>query len=300
MIGVGRWGKNLLRVLDPRCQVVICCNRSDRSIPIWLQQAYPHIRSTLDYGEVLRDQSIQAVVIATPVGTHARLASQALKAGKHVFVEKPLATTLSEAADLVETADKAGRVLFVGHVFLYHPVLDRLRALTRRDPVVRVKMMWRKFGTFEENLLWNLLSHEVSIATALFGEGPEKATVLHSEGIRTTCDVVTAQLAFTKGRSCLIHIDRCSSSTEKVVEVVTASGAVLLWEGEALYKLEESTKRKLVYRSEQEPLAVEVEAFLRSEELGELSLTDGIFGREVVKVVAAIEANYSRSGVPVT
>jgi len=121
LVGVGRWGKNLLRVFAERCQVTVCCNKDDPAVHEWLKEEYPSTRGTFDYGEILGDASIGAVIIATPIDTHAMLTRQALEAGKHVFVEKPLATSVEDTRFLVECATKKGLILFVGYLFLYHP-----------------------------------------------------------------------------------------------------------------------------------------------------------------------------------
>jgi predicted dehydrogenase len=163
----------------------------------------------------LADETIDAVAIATPIETHAELAGRALDAGKHVFVEKPLATSSAEARAL---AERDGPVLFVGHVYLYHPLLDVLRA----GPLRSVRLRWRKYGTFDSDLYWNLASHDVSTVLALFGEPPERVLVPLAER-----DATRIELGFSADRNAVIEIDRMSQERVKIAHATTESGAEL-------------------------------------------------------------------------
>ncbi len=263
LVGVGRWGRQLLRVFNDRGHVVRCCYRGRPETQRWLQEHYPQVERGVDYEEVLRDRRVEAVIIATPIATHAALARRALEAGKHVFVEKPMATNPAEAQELAAIATRGDRVLFVGHVFLFHPVLKRLRQVVRADGVRSVAMSWSKLGTFEEDLFWNLMSHEVAIAVTLFGGGPSQADVLHVQGVVTTCDVAAVSLRFGADRACFIHISRCAAMTRKHLTLTTDSGRVLTWDDRALFQLSLPQGRECLYTSTEEPLACEVEAFLR-------------------------------------
>jgi UDP-2-acetamido-3-amino-2,3-dideoxy-glucuronate N-acetyltransferase len=104
LIGAGRWGKNLLREFDKLSVVASVCHLKNPKTTQWLKNSFPHIRHTNSYKDILRDPTVEAVVIATPVKTHYRIAREALLAGKHVFVEKPLAQTAAEAKELSDLA----------------------------------------------------------------------------------------------------------------------------------------------------------------------------------------------------
>lgn len=290
MVGVGRWGKNLLRVFDEQCQVALCCNKNDLTVHDWLRDKYPYIRRTFDYGEVLRDRTIDAVIIATPIDTHAKLARQALEAGKHVFVEKPLATSVEDTRFLVECARQKKLILFVGYVFLFHPAFEMIQALTKEDPIVYAKMIWSKYGTFDENILWNLVSHDISIALKLFQAIPERANVLHEKGIVTACDTVSVHLRFGAGRECILDVCRCANTKNKCITVVTLSGKVFLWENDALYRFDGRDKAGLLFDVKEEPLALEVNAFLGSVQSGESIRSDGAFSLRVCNVMSQLRA----------
>ena len=297
LVGIGRWGKQLLRVLDGRCRVAWGCHRGNPAVRAWLKEHYPHVECTVDYDEVLRDRRVEAVVLSTPIATHATLARQALEAGKHLFVEKPLATTSAEAELLTSLATTRRLVLFAGHVFLYHPVLERIRQLTQQDPIRDVVMHWAKLGTFEEDLFWNLVSHDVAIALTLFGARPAEAAVVFERSLVTACDVASIRLRFDGGRECAIQVNRCAAVRSKTVTMITDAGRVLCWDHDTLYALDAHQRYEVEYASTEEPLAREVEAFLRGIEAKVFAPDDTVSGRRVVDVVEQLLAHRARSPV---
>ena len=122
VLGFGYWGPNLVRnLLDNRgCSSVTICDRDEAQLER-ARSRFPHVRTVSNADEVWRDTSLEAVLIATPVSTHYPLAKAALEAGKHTFVEKPMAASAVEAEDLVRLAEERGRTLMVGHTFEYSP-----------------------------------------------------------------------------------------------------------------------------------------------------------------------------------
>lgn len=287
LVGVGRWGRNLLRVLAPRSDVVACVGRSSISFAPWLAANHPDVRATTDLSEVLDDPTIDAIVIATPIATHAELATQALAKGKHVFVEKPLAASPAEAQALVTKARDASLTLFVGHTFLYDEALRHLRDRLGGAPAA-AWMTWTKYGSFSEGLLENLVSHDVAIAHWLFAASPLEVAVHYSRGVRTAADIACYELAFPAGR-CLVTVDRCAASTRKAVTVQDERGGLLLWENGRVL-LGGDRGPEVVFERRSEPLDVEVEAFLRAVRTGAPALTDGTFGAEVVATLGRLSA----------
>lgn len=282
MVGTGRWGKTLLRAFAERAEVPACVNRSDASMAEWLRTNHPSTSLTTDLVRILADDTLDAVAIATPISTHAQLAQQALDAGKHVFVEKPLAANATEAADLVALARRLGRVLFVGHTFVYDSAFAHLRRLAGGPPVF-AHLRWRKYGTFTEDLLGNLVSHDVALAHALFAAPPLSAQVLFSRGIRTAADTALYRLTFGTGE-CIIEVDRCAPKRQKSVSVLTGEGRLLVWEEDQVFA-ESGDGLEPVFRRTSEPLGVEIEAFLESVRTGEPAPTDGSFGLAVVETL---------------
>src|ERR1700739_1632360 len=136
VVGYGYWGPNLARNLEecPEFCLKQLCDL-DASQREAFSRRFPHVPTTAGFAELLDDPAIEAVAIATPPRTHHALASAALRAGKHVLVEKPLATTFADACDLAETAEGEGRVLMPGHTFLYSPAVNTVRDLIRSGDV---------------------------------------------------------------------------------------------------------------------------------------------------------------------
>jgi predicted dehydrogenase len=178
LIGLGYWGPNLARnvAAQPSLHLAALCDKRSGQLA-QCAQLYQHARTTTDASEILDDDDIDAVLVATPVSTHFPLALAALRAGKHVFVEKPLAGSVDEAAQLVEEARARDRVLMVDHVFAYTPAVQRVRALIKDGALgdlhyydsVRINL-----GLFQHdvNVVWDLAVHDLAIMDYLIDERP--------------------------------------------------------------------------------------------------------------------------------
>jgi len=164
-----------------------------------------------------------------------------------------------------------------------------LRRLVESDPVVRVQASWHKFGTFGEDLVWNLMVHDVAIGMGLFNKPPVGGRFLYSWGQVTETDSAAATLSFGSDEDeLLIEINRCSPSEAKVVTVTMASGRVLLWSGATLFECNDLGLRPVFERPDVQPLDLELAAFERQIRSGERPLTGGEFGREVVSAMEGL------------
>lgn len=178
MIGVGYWGPNLIRNFSDLddAQVVGCSDLSqDRLNKI--AKRYPGVRCTQDYRELLTDSSVDAVVVATPVSTHYSIAKAALEAGKHVMIEKPIADSSEHALDLVETAERVGRVLMVDHTFIYTSAVRKMRELIdsgELGEILYFDSIRVNLGLFQKdiNVIWDLAPHDLSIMDYLLRAEP--------------------------------------------------------------------------------------------------------------------------------
>lgn len=178
VIGCGYWGPNLIRNFADAegANVRWVCDLDVRRTQS-LVRRYPGVRTTQNSDEVINDPAVDAVVIATPVATHAALAQQALQAGKHVFVEKPMAHTLAAARAMRDLANLHGKVLMVGHTFIYTPAVRKIRELMR-DPAFGETYYYDStrvnLGLFQGdvNVLWDLAAHDLAIILYLFDEVP--------------------------------------------------------------------------------------------------------------------------------
>jgi predicted dehydrogenase len=178
VVGCGYWGQNLLRNFCEleETEVVLVCDFDSRALGR-AKRRYPSIEVTQSYGEVLADPRVDAVVLATPVSTHYPFAKQALQAGKHVLVEKPLAQSTAQVADLIELAESVGKILMVDHTFLYTGAVRRMKAMVDSGDIgqllyfdsVRISL-----GLVQSdiNVLWDLGPHDLSIMDYLFEREP--------------------------------------------------------------------------------------------------------------------------------
>lgn len=177
-IGCGHWGKNLARNFAQLGALVAI---SDGHEPTASRISAEHGVPALSFDAVLADRNIDAIALATPAVAHATMALQALAAGKHVFVEKPLALAPADAERVIAAAAAADRVLMVGHLLQYSPIFLALRDLVRGGELGTLQYLYSnrlslgKFRT-EENVLWSFAPHDISMLLALVGEAPDAVT----------------------------------------------------------------------------------------------------------------------------
>jgi predicted dehydrogenase len=228
IVGLGYWGPNLARnfaALDG-CELSWCCDASPAAHERW-RRAFPSARFASDLGELLADPELDAVVIATDVPSHAALAIQALSAGKHCFVEKPLARSGAEAAEVVAVAEAAGRTLMVGHLLEYHPGVAKLKEVVDSGELGDVYYVYSNrlnLGQIrtDENALWSLGAHDVSVVLHLFdGEEPVEALAHGESFVRGGVeDVVFCYLRFPSGRVAHMHLSWLDPHKERRFTVV--------------------------------------------------------------------------------
>lgn len=212
VVGCGYWGPNLVRnflVATDCCMKLVC--DLDRSRLEHLQRLYPSIKTSDSFQEVLDQDEIDAVVIATPVRYHYEMARRALDAGKHVLVEKPMATSVKQCLELVELAKSKGLVLMVGHTFIYAPAVRRIKEVVASGELGRILYVSARrlnLGLFQKdiNVVWDLAPHDISVILYVLGQIPVtvncqgKAHV--TPGIE---DVTNMTLTFADGLIGIIH-----------------------------------------------------------------------------------------------
>ncbi|NQT23319.1 MAG: Gfo/Idh/MocA family oxidoreductase [Candidatus Omnitrophica bacterium] len=180
IIGCGYWGPNLIRDFSEIDEVEIkALSDLDESKLKRFKKKLPGVVTTKDYKDLLDSKDIDAIVIATPADTHYKLAKEALLAGKHVLVEKPLTYSIAEAEELIELADKKGKILMVGHTFEFNPAVIRIREAVETGELGKVYYITSRrlnLGKIREdiNALWNLAPHDISILNFITGETPLK------------------------------------------------------------------------------------------------------------------------------
>lgn len=325
LAGAGGWGRNVARSLRRLrgADLHTVCDR-DRSSLDKLDDLGPETVRAEDFVRVLRDREVDAVIVATPPHTHHELAARALEAGKDVLVEKPLATRVADAEDLVGLAARNGRVLMVGHLLLYHPAVRRLRALVERGDLGEIHYLHSRrvnLGVIrrEENALWSLAPHDVATAIHLLGELPSTVTAQGAAYVdRGVEDVAFAQLSFPSGRMASLHVSWLDPHKERKLTVVGDRKMAVFDDMEATEKLRVYDRG--VDRPEYlpygdaltlrfgdiwipkveaaEPLVLECQHFVdRLHDRGR-PLSDGESGVAVVRVLAAATESLRRRGVP--
>jgi predicted dehydrogenase len=211
LAGLGKWGPNLARNFDDLAELAWLCDLSEESRTRYAAR-YPSARTTASFDDVLGDDSVDAVVVATPVPTHYELARLALEAGKHVLVEKPPAMLTVEMEELVRLAREHERVLMPGHLLLYHPGVRKLKELVDSGSLGEVLCVYgnrQNLGVIRsnENALWSLGVHDLSVILWLLGEEPDEAIAVGRDFLQPGVeDVVFCYLRFPSGKVAHMHL----------------------------------------------------------------------------------------------
>lgn len=261
IIGIGSWGRNIARELHDISDLSAYVSLETEKNTSWALEHFPTAKpSTLE--EVCADATIKAVAIATPTKTHTEIAEQLLKAGKHIFIEKPTAATAEEAQLLTDNAAQGSFVLVTGYIFLYSPAYRELKRQIGNAAIKEVSCVWKKYGTFIEPIETNLLTHHLSIALDLLGE-PLRGTILrHASSDETICNNIETTLAYNTSE---FHssIDRLSKETSHIFKVSLADGTSFLWDGPTLSKRESKDAPYVrIYENNEQPLTLELQFFV--------------------------------------
>jgi predicted dehydrogenase len=312
--GLGYWGPNLARNFTaiPGCELAWLCD-ADPATCERVAAGFPGVRTTTAIEDLTNDPRLDAVVLATPVPTHAELAEQALRAGKHCFVEKPLAIDVPTAERAVEAAEESGRVLMVGHLLEYHPAVAKLKEIADSGELGDIHYIYSNrlnLGKLrqDENALWSLGAHDVSVVLLLAGDEPSEFEA-HGEcyinpGIE---DVVFAFLRFPSGLAAHLHLSWLDPHKERRFTVVGARRMATFDDMELERKIsvydkgvqqDASSYGEYITRSgdiwsphvsNREPLRIECEHFVECVRNGRRPQSDGASGLRVVRVLDALQ-----------
>ena len=227
VVGLGYWGPNLARNFDrlPETRLRWICDGSEAARERWSPH-FPGARASADLDELLADPELDAVAVASPVPTHAALAERVLRAGKHCFVEKPLAQSLAEAESVAAAAAESGRILMVGHLLEYHPGLEKLKEIADSGDLGDIHYVYGNrlnLGKLrsEENALWSLGAHDVSVLLHLAEEEPTECTAMGESYMREGVeDVVFCYLRFPSGVAAHLHLSWLDPHKERRFTIV--------------------------------------------------------------------------------
>ncbi len=320
VVGLGYWGPNLARNFDrlPGAELAWICDVSEEARARWAP-AFPGARVSGDLGELIADRELEAVVVATDVPSHAELAQRALEAGKHVFVEKPLARSVSEAERVAEAARQADRVLMVGHLLEYHPGIEKLRQLVTAGELGDMRYIYSNrlnLGVLrpDENALWSLGAHDVAVVLSLAGEEPYDCRAVGEcyvqDGVE---DVVFAYLRFPSGLAAHLHLSWLDPHKERRFTVVGTRRMATFDDMEIERKLsvydkgfdeDFSSYGEYIARSgdvwsphvsNEEPLRIECRHFLERVADGLAPRSGAESGLRVVRVLEALQQSLEES-----
>lgn len=324
IVGVGYWGPNLVRCLSglPDCDVTAVCDASPQQREAIVTK-FRNLKACAKLDELLAGDTCDAVVVATPTSTHYAIAKQALEAGKHVFVEKPLATSSEECRDLIRLAQEHGRVLFVGHVFLHSAPVKKLRELVRAGELGELRYVSSKrlnLGPVRRdvNALWDLAPHDISVMLDLLDDAPTSVscngTWFLNPGVH---DVCTLNLHFSDQRMGIIHVSWIDPHKDRMMTVVGSKKMAVFNDLEPLEKIKvydrgveapptsDFGEFQYSYRygdmysprlNQIEPLTAECRDFVQSIQSGGRPLTDGENGLRVVEVLEAATESLRQGG----
>jgi predicted dehydrogenase len=318
--GLGYWGPNLARNFDaiPGCELVWCCDSSEEALAR-IAERFPGVGVTRELGELLADPRLDAVALATPVSTHGELAARVLEAGKHCFVEKPLAQSVAEAERAVAASSASGRVLMVGHLLEYHPGVQKLKELSATGELGDIYYIYGNrlnLGKLraDENALWSLGAHDVSVVLHLAAEEPYEVMARGESYVRKGVeDVVFCFLRFPSGLSAHLHLSWLDPHKERRFTVVGSrrmatfddmalEGKVTIYDkgfdedargyGEYITRSGDIFSPRI---PNVEPLRLECEHFVESILSGLRPRSDGESGLRVVRVLERLQRSLEGS-----
>ncbi len=324
VIGLGYWGPNWIRNLHQSraARRVVACDL-DAQRRSHIEGLYSGVETTADFSEVLEDPDVDGVIIATPVGTHYRLARMALEHNKSVLVEKPLAMSLAEAAHLVSLGRDSGRVLMVGHTFLYSKPVLKIREIVQSGElgeILYISSTRANLGLFQHdvNVTWDLATHDISIILGILEGLPEAVSCQgESHYKRDIEDVALLTLHFARNVIAFIHVSWLDPNKIRRTTVVGSRKMLVYDDTSPQEKIRIYDRGVNVHRyydtygefqfsyrygdiripriEESEPLRAECDHFIECIRDGENPRTDGLNGLRVVSVLEAANASL-RSG----
>jgi predicted dehydrogenase len=326
VIGVGYWGPNLVRVLHEHtfASVTVVCDSTPAAREL-IASRYPSLRVVSSVEEVLEDEQIDAVAIATPVSSHFAICDAALRADKHVFVEKPLAASVDEAERLVATARARGLILMPGHTFLYSPPVVKIGELIASGELGDIYFISTSrvnLGLHQANasVVWDLGPHDFSILIDWLGEAPiEVAAMSRACIFPDSPDVAFVHARFASGAIAHVELAWLAPSKLRRTAIVgsekmvvyddTSNEPVRIYDsGASLPDPDGFGEYRLSYRvgdilspriNPIEPLSLELQDFVAAVRGGPTPRSSDLVGLEVVRTLEAVDRSLAEGGRPV-
>jgi predicted dehydrogenase len=326
VVGLGYWGPNLVRNLFELgdAEIAYVCDLDEEALAK-ITRRYPSIAATTRYDDLLADDTLEAILVATPVSTHFPLASAALRAGKHVFVEKPLAASSAEGVELMRLAEESKLVLMPGHTFLYSPPVNTIRSMIERGDLGEIYFVSTSrvnlgLHQADVSVAWDLGPHDFSILRYWFDQTP-----VHASAISRACvlpdvpDVAFIDLEYESGTIAHVELSWLAPSKLRRTTIVgsekmvvyddTGTEPVRVFDsGVTLPNPETFGEYRLTYRTgdivsprvdAREPLSLELADFVAAVREGTVPRSSAEIGLEVVKMIEAVDASLAQGGARV-
>jgi len=326
IIGCGYWGPNLIRNFHEvaHAKVVAVADLSAHRLKP-LKRKFPGTKFTVDYRELLKDPTIDAIVIVTPISSHYTIAKAALESGKHVLVEKPLTATVNEAERLVSLAKRLKKILMVGHTFEYHPAVSKIADLLQANEIGHVHYIDStrvNLGLHQSdgiNVIWDLAPHDISIILHWLGKAPQKVSASGRSFIKSGIeDVAFIHMEFPGNTLAHLHVSWLAPAKIRRMTLVGSKKMIIYDDLESVEKIKIADQGahfnpadqdlRISYRigdivspriQVAEPLFQECSHFIECILTAKTPKTDGVVGLQVVRVLEAADKSMKKGGRPV-
>lgn len=328
VVGCGYWGPNLIRNFRALqdCRMRVICDQDVNRLK-QLKTLYPEVQTETDFGKILADKHLDAIVIATPVRFHHKMAKAALEAGKHVFIEKPMASSSAECEELNSIAQSKGLTVMIGHTFLYSAPVRKIKEIVKSGDIGQIQYISSRrlnLGLYQKdiNVAWDLAPHDISIILYIMEHSPL------SVNCRGNChvtpgieDVTNMALTFPNNQLATIHNSWLDPRKVREMTIVGTRRMIVYDDVEPLEKIKIYDARVdrpphyntfaeftysyhygdiyIPYVKQEEPLKVETQHFLDCINTGATPISNGHHGLELVKILEASSQSLKNQGAAV-
>jgi len=328
VVGCGYWGPNLIRNFRslPDCNLKMMCDVSENRLA-HLKSHYPEVEGEMNYNHMLNGAGLDAIIIATSVKSHYPMAKASLLAGKHTFIEKPMAASSQECEELIDIAEKNGLVLMVGHTFLYSPAVKKIKEIVQSGDIGEIRYICARrlnLGLFQKdiNVAWDLAPHDIAIILHIMESAAVTINCQGSAHITPGVeDVTTIWLNFPGDRSAIIQSSWLDPRKIREMTIVGSKKMIVYDDVSPLEKIRVFDARvekpphydtfaefhyayhygdvHVPYLKQEEPLKTECQHFLDCINQGTTPLTDGKQGLDLVRILEASSKSLKRGGATV-